>query len=86
MVDATQRMYRRVTIVVRSLFIAGIIAILLGVASSVVGRFGVLAGLSLCGGVGAIALAQVVELLMEIASQLAAIRAQMEKGILGLLG
>jgi hypothetical protein len=87
MSDAAERMYRRVAIIVPFLFVAGVIATLLGIASLVVGSFGVLAGLPLLfGGVGAIALAQLVELLKEIAIHLAAIRAQMDKGILGLLG
>ena len=87
MIDTAERMYRRVAIIVPVLFVAGVIATLLGIASLVVGSFGVLAGLPLLfGGVGAIALAQLVELLKEIAIHLAAIRAQMDKGILGLLG
>ena len=45
------------------------------------------AGLPLLfGGLVAIAFAQLFELLSEIASHLAAIRAQMNKGVLGLLG
>lgn len=76
------------------LFVGGIVAALLGIASLAVGRFGVVVGLPLIfGGLGAIVfsllfqlLSKLVELLTEIASHLAAIRAQMEKGVFGLLG
>jgi hypothetical protein len=86
MTDATQRSHKRVEIIVPILFIGGGIAILLGIAGLAIGGFEV-AGLSLLfGGLGAIAFAQLLELLSEIASHLAAIRAQMNKGVFGLLG
>jgi hypothetical protein len=86
MTDATQRSHKRVEIVVPLLFMGGGIAILLGIAGLAAGSFKV-AGLPLLfGGLGAIAFAQLLELLSEIASRLAAIRAQMNKGVLGLLG
>jgi hypothetical protein len=76
------------------LLIGGVIAALLGIASLAVGRFEVAIGLSLTfGGLGAIAfsflfqlLSRLAGLLTEIASHLSAIRSQMEKGVLGLLG
>jgi hypothetical protein len=87
MTDATQRSYKQVEIVVPLLYVAGAIAALLGIASLVAGRFGVMAGLSLLfGGLGALAFAQLFELLNEIACHLAAIRSQMNRGVLGLLG
>jgi hypothetical protein len=86
MTDATQRSQKRVEIIVPLLILAGGIAVLLGVAGVAIGGFNV-AGLSLLfGGLGAIAFAQLLELLSEIASHLAAIRAQMNKGVFGLLG
>jgi hypothetical protein len=85
--DATERSYRQVKIIVLLLFIGGIVAALLGLASVVAGKFGVTAGLLLLlGGVGAIAMAQLLELLTDIADHLAAIRAQLAKGVFGLLG
>ena len=51
------------------------------------GKLGVMAGfLLLFGCVGAIAMAQLLELLTDIADHLAAIRAQLSKGVFGLLG
>ena len=86
MTDATQRSQKRVEIIVPLLIIGGGIAVLLGIAGVAIGGFKV-AGLSLLfGGLGAIAFAQLLELLSEIASHLAAIRAQMNKGVFGLLG
>lgn len=86
MTDATQRSQKRVEIIVPLLIIGGGIAVLLGIAGVAIGGFKV-GGLSLLfGGLGAIAFAQLLELLSEIASHLAAIRAQMNKGVFGLLG
>ena len=84
---ATERSHRRVKIIVLLLFIGGIIAALLGLATVAVGKLGVLAGfLLLFGCVVAIAMAQLLELLTDIADHLAAIRAQLSKGVFGLLG
>lgn len=86
MTDATQRSHKRVEIMVPLLFFGGGIAVLLGIAGLVIGGVKV-AGLSwLFGGLGAMAFAQLLELLSEIASHLEAIRAQMNKGVFGLLG
>lgn len=86
MADATERNYKRVEIVIPLLYIGGVIAAPLGVAFLVIGNFGV-AGLPLLfGGLGAVAFAQLFELLTEIAGHLAAIRTQMNRGVLGLLG
>jgi hypothetical protein len=85
--SATERSYRRVKIIVLLLFIGGIIAALLGLATVAVGKLGVMAGFVLLFGcVGAIAMAQLLELLTDIADHLAAIRAQLSKGVFGLLG
>ncbi len=85
--SATERSYRQVKIIVLLLFIGGIIAALLGLATVAVGKLGVMAGLLLLFGcVVAIAMAQLLELLTDIADHLAAIRAQLSKGVLGLLG
>jgi hypothetical protein len=87
MADAMERSYKRAEIIVPLLYIGGVIAVLLGMASLVAGKFGVMTGLaSLFGGLGAIAFAQLFELLTEIASHLSAIRSQMNRGVLGLLG
>jgi hypothetical protein len=76
----------RVEIIVPILFIGAIITVLLGVTSLAISSLRV-AGLPLLfGGLGALAFAQLFELLSEIAGHLAAIRAQMNKGVLGLLG
>ena len=84
---ATERSYRRVKIIILLLFIGGIVAALLGLATLVVGKLGVTAGfLLLFGCVVAIAMAQLLELLTDIADHLAAIRAQLSKGVFGLLG
>jgi hypothetical protein len=87
---AAERSYRRVKIIVLLLSIGGIIAALLGLATVAVGKLcklGVMAGfLLLFGCVGAIAMAQLLELLTDIADHLAAIRAQLSKGVFGLLG
>jgi hypothetical protein len=86
MIDTTQLSHKRVEKIVPLLFIGGIVAALLGLASLAVGSLRV-AGLPLLfGGLGAVAFAQLLELLSEIASHLAAIRTQMNKGVLGLLG
>ena len=85
--SATERSYRRVKIIVLLLFIGGIVAALLGLATVAVGKLGVTAGfLLLFGCVGAIASAQVLELLTDIADHFAAIRAQLSRGVFGLLG
>jgi hypothetical protein len=88
--SATERSYRRVKIIVLLLFIGGIVSALLGLATVAVGKLGmlgVMAGfLLLFGCVGAIAMAQLLELLTDIADHLAAIRAQLSKGVFGLLG
>ena len=88
--SATERSYRRVKIIVLLLFIGGIVAALLGLATVAVGKvgkLGVMAGfLLLFGCVGAFAMAQLLELLTDIADHLAAIRAQLSKGVFGLLG
>jgi len=87
---ATERSHGRVKIIVLLLFIGGIIAALLGLATVAVGKLGklgVLAGfLLLFGCVVAIAMAQLLELLTDIADHLAAIRAQLSRGVFGLLG
>jgi hypothetical protein len=86
MADDTEQSYKRVEIVISLLYIGGAIVVLLGVASLIAGKFGA-AGLPLLfGGLGAVAFAQLFELLTEIAEHLSAIRAQMNKGVLGLLG
>ncbi len=90
MMDLTQQDQRE-RVIVPSLFIAGIVAGLLGITSLaavlVTGRSGVLVGLLLLfGGIGAIAMAQLLELMVDIADHLATIRAQLGKGVLGLLG
>ncbi len=86
MTDSTQCSHKRVETIVPLLFIGAIITVLLGTASLAIGSFRV-AGLPLLfGGLGALAFAQLFELLSEIAGHLAAIRAQMNKGVLGLLG
>jgi hypothetical protein len=73
--------------IVPFLFIAGVGAGLVGVISLAVQEGGVMLGLLiLFAGVGAIAMAQLLELLMEIANHLAAIRNQVGRGVLGLLG
>ena len=88
--SATERSYRRVKIIVLLLFIGGIVAALLGLATVAVGKLGklgVLAGfLLLFGCVGAIAMAQLLALLTDIADHLAAIRAQLSRGVFSLLG
>jgi hypothetical protein len=85
--SATERSYRQVKIIVLLLFIGGIIAALLGLATVAVGKLGVMAGfLLLFGCVVAIAMAQLLELLTEIADHLAAIRDQLSRGVFGLLG
>lgn len=74
--------------------IGGAMAALLGIVSLAAGRVGAVVGVALIlSGLGAIAfslvfqlLSRLAELLTEIASHLAAIRAQMEKGVFGLLG
>lgn len=85
---ATERSQRRVKIIVLLLFIGGIIAALLGLTVAVeFSKLGVLAGfLLLFGCVAAFAMAQLLELLTDIADHLAAIRAQLSKGVFGLLG
>ena len=87
---ATERSHRRVKIIVLLLFIGGIIAALFGLATVAVGKLGklgVMAGfLLLFGCVVATAMAQLLELLTDIADHLAAIRAQLSKGVFGLLG
>jgi hypothetical protein len=80
MTDATQPSYncKRVKIVVLLLSIGGAIAALLGVTSLVLGRSRLMVGLPLLfGGLGIVAFAQLFGLLTEIATHLAAIRAQM---------
>jgi hypothetical protein len=85
MADSTERDYRR--FIVPTLFIGGIVTGLLGIASLVMARsWPTVCLLLLFGGAGAIAMAQLLELLVEIAEHLAAIRAQVGKGVLGLLG
>jgi hypothetical protein len=85
--SATERSYRQVKIIVLLLFIGGIIAALHGLATVAVGKLGVMAGfLLLFGCVVAIAMAQLLELLTDIADHLAAIRAQLSRGVFGLLG
>ena len=88
--SSTERSYRRVKIIVLLLFIGGIVAALLGLATVAVGKLGklgVMTGfLLLFGCVGAMAMAQLLELLTDIADHLAAIRAQLSKGVFGLLG
>jgi hypothetical protein len=84
---ATERSHKRVKIIALLLFIGGIIVAPLGLALVAVGKLGVMAGfLLLFGCVVAIAMAQLLELLMDIADHLAAIRAQLSKGVFGLLG
>jgi hypothetical protein len=84
--DSTKRSHRRVKIIVLLLFIGGIIAALFGLATVAVGKLGVMAGfLLLFGCVVAIAMAQLLELLTDIADHLAAIRAQLSRGVFGLL-
>ena len=86
-IGLTEQSYRRVKIIVLLLFIGGIVAALLGLATVAVGKLGVIAGfLLLFGCVGAIAMAQLLELLTDIADHLAAIRAQLSRGVFGLLG
>ena len=86
MTDAAQQSHNRIEIIVPVLFIGAMITILLGITSLAIGSFRA-AGLPLLfGGLGALAFAQLFELLSEIAGHLAAIRAQMNKGVLGLLG
>jgi hypothetical protein len=86
MMDSTQRSHKRVEITVPLLFVGGAAAALLGVAILAISRSGA-AGLPLLfGGLGVIGFAQLLELLCEIAGHLGAIRAQMNKGVLGLLG
>lgn len=72
--SATERSYRRVKIIVLLLFIGGIVAALLGLATVAVGKLdklGVIAGfLLLFACVGAIAMAQLLELLTDIADHL----------------
>jgi hypothetical protein len=79
-----------VKIIVLLLFIGGIVAALLGLATvavSKLSKLGVMAGfLLLFGCVMAMAMAQLLELLTDIADHLAAIRAQLSKGVFGLLG
>jgi len=88
--SATERSYRRVKIIVLLLFIGGIIAALLGLATVAVGnlgKLGVMAGfLLLFGCLVAIAMAQLLELLTDIADHLAAIRDRLSRGVFGLLG
>jgi hypothetical protein len=101
--SATARSYRQVKIIVLLLFIGGIIAALLGLATVAfgkLGKLGVMAGfLLLFGCLVAIAMAQLLELLTDIADHLAAIRNQLtdvavplatikdrlSKGVFGLL-
>ena len=86
MTDATRRKWPT-RVIVPSLFIGGIISTLAGIASLAVGRVGVIAGILLVfGGAGAIVMTQLLELLMDIEEHLAAIRAQLGKGVLGLIG
>ena len=87
--SVTERSHRRVKIIVLLLFIGGIVSALLGLATVAVefSKLGVMGGfLLLFGCVGAIAMAQLLELLTDIADHLAAIRAQLSKGVFGLLG
>ena len=85
MTEATQRNYRGPKAIVSSFLVGGIVAVLLGIASLAFGRGGVTDGVVLLfGGFATIAMSQLLRLLVEIASHLAAIRAQMGKGILGL--
>jgi hypothetical protein len=94
---ATERSYRRMKIIVLLLFIGGIILFIGGIIAAQLGlvtlavgklsKLGVTAGfLLLFGFVAAIAMAQLLELLTDIADHLAAIRAQLSKGVFGLLG
>ena len=87
--SAAEQSHKRVKIIVLLLSIGGIIAALLGLATIAVefSKVGVMAGfLLLFGCVVAIAMAQLLELLMDIADHLAVIRAQLSKGVFGLLG
>jgi hypothetical protein len=85
------------SLIVPTLFIGGMVVGLLGIACLVFGGNGVMVGLLLIfGGVAAVAMAQLLELLMVIADHLellmviaghlAAIRSQVGKGVFGLLG
>jgi hypothetical protein len=87
--SVTERSYRRVKIIVLLLFIGGIVSALLSLTTIAVefSKLGVMAGfLLLFGCVAAFAMAQLLELLTDIADHLAAIRAQLSKGVFGLLG
>lgn len=76
MIGTTHRSYWAVKVIIVLLCIGGGLAILTGLFSLVGGPlFGILAGLPLLlGGVGSIAVAQLLELLRDIANHLAAIR------------
>ena len=78
MTNVIQRSYWRVnTIIVPLLFIGGTLAFLLGIFGLAVKWVGVMAGLCLLfGGGGAIAMAQLLTLLINIADHLAAMREQ----------
>jgi Na+/H+-dicarboxylate symporter len=107
MTNLTQRISQVNGIIVPLMFIAGIIAAIVGVGSLATGSFGGITGLLLLfGGMAAIAIALILALLMEIALHLAIVRtqlkslelltdvadhlqgmrAQMGKGVFGLLG
>jgi hypothetical protein len=79
MIGATLRDRRARRVIVPALFIGGILAALLGIAGMAVRSAGVMVGLSLLfAGVGAMAMAQLLHLLMDIADHLAVIRTQTE--------
>jgi hypothetical protein len=79
MADATEQSYKRAGMMVPLLYVAGILAVVLGVAGVAIGKFDVGAGaMLLFGGIGVLALAHLFKLLTEIAGHLSAIRDQLE--------
>jgi protein-S-isoprenylcysteine O-methyltransferase Ste14 len=78
--EKNERSYWAAKIIVALLFIGGVLAVLMSLFSFAGGLFGVLAGLPLLfGGIAAIAVAQLIELLTDIANHLWAIRANTER-------
>lgn len=83
--ESTLQKYITTRYIAPSLFIGGILAGALGLVGLMIFH-GILAFCLFFAGVAAIAMAQLLELLFQIADHLAAIRAQVGKGVLGLLG
>jgi hypothetical protein len=86
----TLRSHQSVEIILPLLFLGGLIAVIIAVIllifSLAVSKLGVIGMALLFGGLGSLACAQLFQVLSEIERHLAAIRSQLEKGVLGLLG